>query len=58
MELMYGEVLVSMSSNRVIFFKQIWDKMEEVTKWIMFHEIKIRGFINYQRSKGQENHRL
>lgn len=28
MEMIYGEVLVATCSNRVMFFKQIWDKME------------------------------
>lgn len=50
MELVYGEVLVVRCSNRVLFFKQIWDKMEEITKWIQYDEIKVRGFVNYIKS--------
>ena len=58
MEMVYGEALVCSCSNRVLFFKQIWDKMEEVTKWIEYAEIKQRGYVNYIRSRGNENHRI
>ena len=56
MELVYGEVLVVTCSNRVLFFKQVWDKMEEITKWIEYDEIKVRGFVNYIKSTNPNEH--
>jgi hypothetical protein len=58
MQMVYDEVLVCSSSNKVVFFKQIWDKMEELTKWIAFKEIKIRGFVNYIKGGPNENHQI
>ena len=56
MELVYGEILVVTCSNKVLFFKQIWDKMEEITKWIEYDEIKVRGFVNYIKSIDPNDH--
>lgn len=59
MELIYGEVLVATCSNRILFFKQIWDKMDELTKWVEFDEIKVRGFVNYIKATNpNEHHRI
>jgi hypothetical protein len=45
MVLIYGEALVARSSSRVLFFRQEYDKVLCVTKWVLYHQIRARGMI-------------
>ena len=47
MVLIYNEALVARSSSKVLFFKQIYDKVLCIRKWMLFHTIKVRGMIYF-----------
>ena len=42
-----GECLIVRSSGCVYFFKQEVDQMSGFESWVLFHTIKVRGFIYY-----------
>jgi hypothetical protein len=42
-----SKALIARSSNKVLFFKMVWDPMLEVAQWVQYHSIKTRGFIYY-----------
>jgi hypothetical protein len=46
MYLVYKKALVARSSGDILFFKQVIDDEGE-TRWQLYKEIEIRGFIYY-----------
>jgi hypothetical protein len=47
MVLFIGKALIVRSSDKILFFKQEFNKMTEKTNWVLYHQIKVRGFIYF-----------
>lgn len=47
MELLFDEALCVRSSLKVLFFRQVWDHDTDQYRWVVYHKIKIRGFIYF-----------
>jgi len=47
MELLFDEALCVRSSLKILFFRQVWDHDIEQSRWVIYHKIKIRGFIYF-----------
>jgi hypothetical protein len=49
MELLFDNALCIRSSGKVLFFKQVWNELEEHLEWQLYHTINVRGFIYFIR---------
>lgn len=49
MELLFDQALCIRSSGRILFFKQIFDPVNQEKRWELYHEMKHRGFIYFIR---------
>jgi hypothetical protein len=47
MVLIYGKALIVRSSSQVLFFKQVYDKVNEAWSWEQYNEIDVRGLIYF-----------
>ena len=47
MVLFMGKALIVRSSTQILFFKQQYNLMTNVTEWVQYHKIKVRGFIYF-----------
>ena len=47
MELLFDQALCIRSSGRILFFKQVYDLIDHSTSWVLYHEMKHRGFIYF-----------
>ena len=49
MVLVYNKCLVARSSSDIVFFKFIWNEMEQKKKWTLFHTLHHRGFLSFNK---------
>jgi len=49
MEMLFDQALCVRSSSKILFFKQIYNKMDEITEWVLYNSINVRGFIYFIR---------
>ena len=47
MIMLWGECVIVRSSGNIYFFKQKVDKMTKQESWVLYHTLKVRGFIYY-----------
>lgn len=45
MVLVYDQAVIIRSSTKILFFKQVFNKIMEVKEWVQYHEMSVRGMI-------------
>ena len=45
MVLFNGKALIVRSSDKILFFRQEFNKIVQATEWVPYHKIKLRGLI-------------